>query len=263
MFVELSSAINVLRDSARAALDLVAPGRCAGCGQHVSVPLCESCARQLGDGDPVARWISTAAGPVPAFAAARYEGSVRAALIAYKERGRRDVGADLAAALTRAAMTAAAGGLLASSGLLAPVPSSRDAVRERGYDAVAQLATKASRHMRRLGFDVAVAPVLRQARSVADQAGLPIGRRRSNMSGALVVAPQRDRDMVAGRVVLVVDDIVTSGATAADACRALVECGAIVAAVVAVAGTPRWTGGPKGGPLGRLAGANACAIGLG
>lgn len=218
----------------------------------MSAPLCELCARPLRVGDPVARWISTPAGQVPVFAAARYEGSVRAALIAYKERGRRDVGADLAAALTGAAVTAAAGGLLASSGLLAPVPSSRDAVRDRGHDAVAQLATRASRQLRRLGFDTSVASVLRQARPVVDQAGLPIGRRRSNMSGALAVSAQRDRDRVAGRVVLVVDDIVTSGATAAEACRALDECGAIVAAVVAVAGTPRLSDGWKARPLGRL-----------
>lgn len=247
MSMGLSSVADVVRDSARAALDLVAPGTCAGCGLHVSTPLCESCARQLRAANPVARWISTSAGPVPVFAAAQYEGSVRAALIAYKERGRRDVGAQLASALTRAVSTAATAGLLASSWLLAPVPSRRDAVRERGYDAVSLLATRAARQLRGRGFDTKPVGVLRQARPVVDQAGLSISRRRSNMSGALVVSGQRDRDLVAGRVLVVVDDIVTTGATAADACRALDECGAIVAAVVAVAGTPRLTGGPKGG----------------
>jgi predicted amidophosphoribosyltransferase len=228
---------------ARAGLDLVAPGRCAGCGRHVPVPLCEVCAGQLCGADPLARWITTPAGSVPVFAAAPYDGCVRATLLAYKERGRRDVRADLASALTRAAVTAASGGLLASSTLLAPVPSSSSAIRERGYDAVGLLACAAARQLRERGFDARVAPVLRHARAVADQAGLSVSRRQANLAGALTVPRRRDRELVRGRPAVVVDDIVTSGATAVEACRALAEAGAIVTAVIAVAGTPRLQNG--------------------
>ena len=238
----------------------------------MAVPLCELCARQLHRGQPLARWIITSAGTVPAFAAAPYEGCVRAALIAYKERGRRDVGAELASALTRAAVMAWASGVLTSSALLVPVPSRRDAVRERGYDAVSLLATRCARRLKAMGFDAAAAPMLRHARAVSDQAGLSINRRRSNMSGALAVSARgdrrRDREAARGELVIVVDDIVTSGATAADACRALSGAGAVVAAVAAVAGTPRLQDGSdknrsNSGPLGRLDGANARTIGLG
>lgn len=247
---------------ARAALDLVAPGRCAGCGRDGPNPLCEACARQLHNGDPVARWVETPAGAVPAFAAARYDGCVRAALIAYKERGRRDVGAQLASALTRAAVTAASGGLLASSTLLAPVPSNRDAVRERGYDAVSLLARRSARQLRAIGVDASVAPVLRHVRPVADQAGLSVPRRRQNMRGALDVS-RAYRGRLDGRAVVVVDDIVTTGSTAAEACRALTASGALVTAVVAVAGTPKLHTVPTSGSLGRSDGANAYPFGLG
>ncbi len=229
----------------RAALDLVAPGRCAGCARLVPVPLCELCAAVLRGGEPLARWIATPTGAVPVFAAAPYDGCVRAALIAYKERGRRDVGAELASALTGAAVTAARSGLLASSALLAPVPSSRAAVRERGYDAVSLLARRTACQLRGLGFDTTTAPVLRHVRAVADQAGLPIAQRRANLSGALEAADRRDRAALGGRVVVVIDDIVTTGATAAEACRALTRAGAVVTAVVAVAGTPRSRAHPR------------------
>lgn len=246
----------------RAALDLVAPGRCAGCGCHVPVPLCALCCHQLRGGDPLARWIDTPTGPVPVFAATTYDGCARAALIAYKERGRRDVGPELASALTRAAVTAADAGLLASSTLLAAAPSSRDAVRERGYDAVSLLARRTARQLRAIGVEAAVAPTLRHVRPVADQAGLSIERRRSNVRGAFAAqAPRRGR--MAGRPVVVVDDIVTSGSTAAEACRALTEAGALVTAVIAVAGTPRLETVRSRTAVGRLDGANGYPIGLG
>ena len=224
---------------ARAALDLVAPGRCAGCGLAAPGPLCEQCAGRLRAAEPLGRWIATPAGALPVFAAAPYEGCVRAALLAYKERGRRDVRAELSSALARAAEAAATGGFLPPSALLVPVPSSPQAVRERGYDAVGLLAVRAARMLRGRGHGATVAPVLRQARAVADQAGLSISRRKANLSGALTVPSERHRRRARGAGVVVVDDIVTSGATAAEACRALTQAGGIVTAVIAVAGTRR------------------------
>jgi predicted amidophosphoribosyltransferase len=246
---------------ARAGLDLVAPGRCAGCGRRVPVPLCGLCAGQLRAADPLARWIATTAGNLPVFAAASYDGCVRAALLAYKERGRGDVRADLASALTRAAVAAESGGFLTSSVLLVPVPSSRAAMRERGYDAVGLLAGAAARELRRRGFDTRAAPVLRHARLVDDQAGLSITRRRANLAGALTVSRPRDRDRLRGQAVVVVDDIVTSGATAAEACRALSPVGAVVTAAIAVAGTPRSK--ERSASLDRTDGANPLRAGLG
>jgi predicted amidophosphoribosyltransferase len=81
-----------------------------------------------------------------------------------------------------------------------------------------------------------VVPALRHARAVADQAGLAVADRRANLAGALAV---RRPARLAARAVLVVDDIVTTGATGAEAVRALTEAGAAVTAVVAVAATPK------------------------
>ena len=224
---------------ARAGLDLVAPGRCAGCGHPTPAPLCASCAARLRGAEPLTRLIVTPAGVLPVFAAAPYDGCVRAALLAYKERGRRDARADLSSALTRAALTAATAGFLPASALVTPVPSTGAAVRGRGYDAVGLLARAAARDLRRAGYGALAVPLLRHTREVADQAGLSVARRRANLVGALTVPRPRDRDRLRGRAVVVVDDIVTSGATAAEACRALTQAGGIVTAVIAVAGTPR------------------------
>ena len=246
---------------ARAGLDLVVPGQCAGCARHAPASLCGLCAGQLLAADPLARWISTPVGRLPVFAAASYDGCVRAALLAYKERGRRDVRADLASVLTRAAVIAENGGFLTPSVLLVPVPSSRAALRERGYDAVGLLASATARELCRRGLDTRAAPVLRHARAVDDQAGLSITRRQANLAGALTVWRPRDRDRLRGQAVVVVDDIVTSGATVAEACRALSHVGANVTAAIAVAGTPRSRNGST--PLDRTDGANPRGAGLG
>ncbi|WP_460459483.1 ComF family protein, partial [Angustibacter peucedani] len=79
---------------------------------------------------------------------------------------------------------------------------------------------------------------LRHARVVAEQSGLDVVRRAQNLRGALEVAPGW-RARLAGREVLVVDDVLTSGATLLEAARALEEGGAVVRGAVTVAATPR------------------------
>jgi predicted amidophosphoribosyltransferase len=79
---------------------------------------------------------------------------------------------------------------------------------------------------------------LRPARLVRDQSGLDAQQRRANLAEALLVAP-RHRAAIVDRVVVVTDDIVTTGATAAEACRALAACGAVVVGVASVAATTR------------------------
>src|SRR5438445_8387688 len=101
--------------AASALVDLVLPRRCVGCGGHLAA-LCPRCVPDL----PARR---TAAG---AWAAAVYDAAVRSALLAYKERGRRDLARPLAELLARSVGAAlAAGRSPPGRVVLVPVPSAR------------------------------------------------------------------------------------------------------------------------------------------
>lgn len=133
---------------------------------------------------------------------------------------------------------------------LVPVPSARRAVRARGHDAVRRVAVAAARELRRGGAAVRVAPVLRQRRAVADQAGLDARQRQANMAGALEVLPGGVRLLEGARVVLV-DDLMTTGASLAEAARALDEAGVVRVSGVTDAGNGgdfRGVPGTSGGP---------------
>ncbi|MFE3162913.1 ComF family protein [Streptomyces sp. NPDC059224] len=106
--------------------------------------------------------------------------------------------------------------------LLVPVPSAPWAVRARGHDPVRRIALAAAAELRRGGTSVRVVPVLRQRRAVADQADLNSRQRLANLDGALEVPAGAARLLGGGRVVLV-DDLVTTGATLTEAARAVRE----------------------------------------
>lgn len=188
---------------------------------------------------------------------ARYDGVVRATLIAFKERGRIALAGPLGDALAEAAMaamTGAAGGLPAlrtaarssppkawSSApevALVPVPSTGAARRRRGDDPNRRLLTAALAGLRRRGAPAVGLPVLKHVRRVGDQAGLDAEGRRGNLDGALAVPRARARRL-GGHRLIVVDDVMTTGATLAEAARALRAAGAEVIAAVTVAATPR------------------------
>jgi predicted amidophosphoribosyltransferase len=154
-------------------------------------------------------------------AAAAYEDAVRAVLLAHKERGALGLAGPLGRALAGAvrASVSAAGGA-AGPLLLVPVPSARRAVRARGHDAARRIALAAAGELRRTGTGARVLPVLRQRRAVADQAGLTARQRAMNLSGALEVVAGGGGLLEGGRVVLV-DDLMTTGASLAEAARAL------------------------------------------
>ncbi len=159
-------------------------------------------------------------------AAAFYEGPVREILLAHKERGRLGLARPLGTALA-AATRAAAGDLRGV--LLVPVPSSPAAVRARGHDHARRLAAAAAREL-----DLPVAALLAVARRTRDQSGLTAAARAANLDGAL-----RARRRLDGRPVVVLDDVVTTGATLAEAGRALRAAGADVRAAAVVAATVR------------------------
>ncbi|MEU8894078.1 ComF family protein [Streptomyces sp. NPDC048442] len=104
--------------------------------------------------------------------------------------------------------------------VLVPVPSARRSVGARGHDAARRIARAAAAELRRTGTPARVAPVLRQRRTVDDQAGLSARERLVNLSGALEVVAGGRRLLAGGRVVLV-DDLMTTGASLVEAARAL------------------------------------------
>ncbi|MEU3312046.1 phosphoribosyltransferase family protein [Streptomyces sp. NPDC006662] len=213
---------------------LVLPADCAGCGAARSL-LCGACRGALGGAGagPVRPAAGGAGGALPPlYAAARYEGPVRAVVLAHKERGALPLAGPLGVALAAAVSASRTAGELA----LVPVPSARRTLRARGHDPALRLALAASRRLRAAGAPARVAPVLRLRRQVADQAGLGARERWENLAGALEVRPGGMR-LAAGARIVVVDDVVTTGATLAEASRALRAAGlrARAAAVVAAA----------------------------
>ena len=222
---------------------LLLPVDCAGCGRP-DVALCRRCRAALAA--PARRLPRVGGGPgtPTVWTCLDYDEPVSGVLSAWKERGRHDVTAALAAPLAlavRAAVQARPPPL--SAVLLVPVPSTRRSRRRRGGNGLRDLARLAAAAARADGTGRTSAPVgtlaaLRHGRAVVDQAGLTAEERRANVSGALAVRRSSVR-AVAGATVLVVDDIVTTGSTLAEAARVLAAAGANVLGAATVAATPR------------------------
>lgn len=209
--------------------DLVLPAECGGCGSARTV-LCPQCRAALSGAAPYrVRPVPEPPGLPAVHAAARYADEVRAVLLAHKERGAltlaRPLGEALAGAV-RAGMGEAGVGVgegpQAHRGvLLVPVPSARAAVRARGHDPARRIALAAAGALRRAGVPVRVAAVLRQRRAVADQSGLGSRQRLDNLVGALTVVPGGARVLCGGGPVVLVDDVITTGASLAESARAV------------------------------------------
>ncbi|WP_345596505.1 ComF family protein [Streptomyces marokkonensis] len=244
--------------------DLVLPAECGGCGRARSV-LCPRCRTALNGGAPRrVRPVPEPSGLPVVHAAARYADEVRAALLAHKERGVLALAAPLGAALAgavRAGLREAGtgvGGLGPVRGrgpvLLVPVPSARRAVRTRGHDPARRIALAAAGELRRTGTSARVLAVLRQRYAVADQSGLGARQRLDNLAGALAVVPGGGRLLCGGGPVVLVDDLMTTGASLTEAARAVRAANRTVKSAVypAVAGEGREE--RKTGP--RMAGSN-------
>lgn len=220
----------MLATLADALLDLVLPQPCAGCG--APGPWCAACgeALSLAAAFPLGR---VAPDPKPAgfpvaAAAARYDGAVRGALLAHKERGRLGLVDPLGSALAAAVRCLET----PPGSVLVPVPSSRAAVRARGHDHALRLARRAGREL-----GLTAVPLLGPARRLGDSTGLDAAGRAANLAGAF-----RLRRPTTGAPVVLVDDVVTTGASLAEARRTLSRAGVRVHGAATVAATTRkWT----------------------
>ncbi|MHB1173307.1 MAG: ComF family protein, partial [Lacisediminihabitans sp.] len=218
---------------------------CAGCGADGRA-LCQACLAQLA-AVPERRELADG---TPVVTALRYEGAVRRTILNYKEHGRTDVARALARPLAAAlrcaldgafdgapgrapagALGGAPGGVLHGRVEACAVPTSRAAFRRRGYDPVALLLRRAGVHGAgvRRASEVLVPTRHHEKQKVLDRAA-----RELNLAGSL-----RARHPLAGRKFVIVDDVVTTGATLAEGVRAIREAGGEVVCVVALASTPR------------------------
>lgn len=178
------------------------------------------------------------AGLPPVAAAGLYSDELRRLLLAAKERNALGLlpllGDRLAAAVAWTILEGEWGG---GPVVLVPVPSAPSVVAERGVDLTSAFARAAAARLRSAGLDARAARRLRQARRPRDQSGLSRSDRLHNLAGAFRFAGRAP----AGNV-LVVDDIVTTGATLAEAVRACAAAGVEPIGAATVAATLRRTG---------------------
>ncbi|HUP98894.1 MAG TPA: phosphoribosyltransferase family protein [Aeromicrobium sp.] len=209
--------------------DVAVGAQCAAC-EATAMGLCARCLQAIRPAPQVVRQR-----PCRVAAAGEYDGVLRSAIIAWKERGRFTVERPLAHLLAASIIALDAD----PPWRLVPVPSRPDRRRARGADVVEDLARRSSHLLWRTGVDTRVVACLTAVRAVRDQAGLSAPARAENVRGSL-----RARRVPAGTLV-VVDDVVTTGATLAEAVRALRGAGGDVAgaAVVAHRAVRRGTGG--------------------
>ena len=209
-------------------LDLVLPLECGGCGAP-STRWCEACARVLQVRPDEPHLIAPRVHPgVPVFSLGRYAGARRNAIVAVKEHGRTDLIRPLGAALNAGLRQLLTWGVLDTPLTVVPAPTRRLAARRRGGDPVTRMALAATAG----NHDVKVVAALRMKALVRDSVGLSSTARQKNVAGR--VGLHRSTEGLVGDV-LVVDDIVTTGATAAESVRTLQTSGACVVAVLALA----------------------------
>lgn len=222
---------------------LVLPVSCAGCGRD-DEPWCAACRapfaaapwrceERAGRLDPVDGQ------SIPVRTLAENVGPARAVVVAWKDRGRRDLTAALAADAERLGAALRAdlvgdGAVPAPRSAVAVVaaPSTAAARRRRGFAHAEALADGVARGLRSAGVPAVRVPALR--RRSGEQVGLGV-RARATVA---VRVPRRAGAAVRGRAVVLVDDVLTSGATLAAAAAALTAHGARVVGAATLVATP-------------------------
>jgi ComF family protein len=237
--------IEHLRPAFDAVLSVVLAPSCASCGglldQPTHGPVCAACWRSILPltpplcercGDPLPSWrvISVPLARCPrcrrrprvvdrAASVGAYDGALRAIVHAFKYEGRRSLAHPLAGLIRRHCAA-----VLDGASYLVPVPLHPSRRRERGFNQAADLT-------RRLGLPSC--PALRRVRATPSQISLPASRRHGNVRDAF--AATRHARSLAGTIVVLVDDVSTTGATL-DACaRVLKEAGVVEVRAVTAA----------------------------
>lgn len=212
----------------RDVVDLVLARHCVAC-QSPGRTLCHQCLGQLRRSPVVSRTVGL---DTIAFAAAPYDGTARHAVIAYKEHSSRSLAEPLGELLARAVGTAMRH-VGTRSATLVPIPQHRRSSRD--FDAVGEVLRRAQRHLRAQGLAVVAGRLIVPASDYAPLKSLGREERAVRVEGAFAVTRRRvDRR---GWPVIVVDDVVTTGSTVAEAVRTLAGAGIRTTGVAAIAAT--------------------------
>jgi predicted amidophosphoribosyltransferase len=222
--------IGLLRRATNHALDAALPANCVGCGRE-GPPLCEACVPALH------RRLEAPAGvpiglpgdlPAPLLQldwCAPFSGSVRSALHAIKYGGEQRLAGPLGDAVARRWSRVGVG-----TDLVTHVPVHADRARTRGYDQAELIARAAAR-----GLGLPYAPLLARQRATIAQFDLDRGDRAANVAGAFAAKIGRGATDPTGRWILLVDDVVTTGATLAACAETLERAGALGTSAITVA----------------------------
>jgi predicted amidophosphoribosyltransferase len=240
-----------------AAGDLLLGAACHGCGEPWW-GICPRCRATVSShGAYVTRPTPCRDGFPLTVTTTPYDAVMRQLISAHKERGALGLTPFLAGRLAAAVRGVAAAAEVGPARLvLVPVPSARAVVRERGFDASWAMAVRAARRLRRDGR-VRARRLLAQRRPVRDQAGLTAAERATNLRGAFRVrtdwrdairklsslSSEPDDVLCAAEqpAVIIVDDVVTTGASLTEAARALRSAGLPVLGAATIAATERPT----------------------
>ena len=212
------------------ALDLAFPALCAGCGLEGD-PICASClpaldARlDLPPGVPVGLPADMPDGLLQVEWCAPFSGVVRDALHQLKYSGERRLASPLGEAIARRWRRAGAGG-----DLLVPVPVHRDRAAQRGYDQAGLLARAAGR-----ALGLPVVDALERWQATIAQFQLDRRARATNVAGAFQPRSPQALGDIRGHWVVLIDDVMTTGATLSACAGTLLDGGALAVSAVTVA----------------------------
>lgn len=195
-----------LSAEAWARVNFIAEPLCDGCGAAMAYETGERCALCLARPKAFAR----------ARAACVYDDASRDLILQFKHADRTDLAGLFATWIGRAAAD-----LLAEADIIAPVPLHPSRLMARRFNQAAEIARPLARR-HRLSF---LPEALKRVRGTDSQAGKSGSGRRRNVAGAFVSPPGQHR-RIAGRRVLIIDDVLTTGATAEACARALLRAGA-------------------------------------
>lgn len=209
------------------------PLQCVICGNPPR-QLCEDCLGQI----PLRARMVYRLGAPSGLACADYSGSVATLVKAYKNDGSvilaRYLGMQLAQVLADWAKQIRTDRPLEIA--LVPAPSRASSNRTRGYSPARLLASNTAAQMRAFGVNATVCDVLRVTGPVRDQGDLNGQQRRSNLVGRMQAVPAAN-SVIGNRRIVLLDDIVTTGATLAEMNRCLSSWGLFAESFAAFAET--------------------------